>query len=89
MSLVAEAREPSVEEIIGDIKRQLGKTSALMESLLDMMIVSELWREDGLVHVVAWVPDIVDGKPRYKRKHIVYDVAGRRVVSVRDAETRA
>ena len=59
-----------------------------MESLIDLMIVSELWREDGLVHIVAWVPDIVGGKPRYKRKHIVYDLAGRRIVSVRDAEEK-
>lgn len=85
-SAVVEAEEPNIEEVVRDVKRQLAEMSALMEPLVDMMIVSELWREDGRVHIVAWVPDIVDGRPRYRRKHIVYDTARRQVVRVTDAE---
>ena len=52
-SAVVEAEEPNIEEVVRDVKRQLAEMSALMEPLVDMMIVSELWREDGRVHIVA------------------------------------
>lgn len=60
-----------------------------METLVDMMIVSEVWWEDGTVHIVAWVPDLVEGKPRYRLKHIIYDTEQKRLLRVEDEETPA
>ncbi len=59
-----------------------------METLAELMIVSEAWVEDGFVHIVAWIPDIVNGKPRYRRKHVVYDTWRDTIVSIRDAEAK-
>jgi len=70
------------------LRERLAETSPLMETLAELMIVSEAWVEDGLVHIVAWIPDMVNGKPRYRRKHVVYDAQRDTIVSIRDAEAK-
>jgi hypothetical protein len=80
--------ELRVDEVLRDIRQQLGRANPLMETLLDLMIVSEVWSEDGVVHVLAWIPDIEEGRPRYRLKHIVYDASRRRVVRVVNAGGR-
>lgn len=79
-------QKQSLEDIIKNIKRELATMTPLMETLIDLMIISEVWEENGYIHVIAWIPDLVEGKPRYRRKHIVYDVAGKRIVRVIEAE---
>ncbi len=79
-------QKQSLGDIIKDIKRELAAMTPLMETLIDLRIISEVWEENGYIHVIAWVPDLVEGKPRYRRKHIVYDVAGKRIVRVIEAE---
>ena len=79
--------EPGLEQVIEDVKKQLAaKTGPLMETLLDLMIISEVWSDNGRIHIVAWIPDLHQGKPRYQRKHIIYDTLKRRVVKVENAE---
>ena len=75
-------------DIIKDIKRELAATTPLMETLVDLMIISEVWEENGYIHVIAWVPDLVEGKPRYRKKHIIYDASGKRIVKVIEAERK-
>ena len=79
-------KKQSLGDIIKDIKRELAAMTPLMETLIDLMIISEVWEENGYVHVIAWVPDLVEGKPKYRRKHIIYDIVGKRIVKVIEAE---
>ena len=77
---------PGLEQVIEDVKRQLAaKTGPLMETLLDLMIISEVWSDNGYIHITAWIPDLEQGKPRYRLKHIIYDTLKRRVVKVENA----
>ena len=81
-------KKQSLGDIIKDIKRELATMTPLMETLIDLMIISEVWEENGYIHVIAWVPDLVEGKPRYRKKHIVYDVADKRIVGMIEAERK-
>ena len=81
-------QKQSLGDIIKDIKRELATITPLMETLIDLMIISEVWEENGYIHVIAWVPDLVEGKPRYRKKHIVYDVADKRIVRMIEAERK-
>lgn len=81
-------QKQSLGDIIKDIKRELATMTPLMETLIDLMIISEVWEENGYIHVIAWVPDLVEGKPRYRKKHIVYDVADKRIVRMMEAERK-
>jgi len=57
-----------------------------MEALADMMILSELWFEDDIAHLVVWIPGMVDGEPRYRKKHIVYSLSRNVILEVREVE---
>ncbi len=59
-----------------------------MEIAADLMIVSEAWEEDGVVHLVAWLPDIDPEKRslKLKRKRITYDPLAGRIIEIRDAQ---
>ncbi len=37
-----------------------------------------------MVHIIAWVPDLVEEKPRYRLKHIVYDAEQKRLLRLED-----
>jgi len=78
-------RTTGLHEIIDKVRNELA-TSMIMRLLTNMMIVSEAWRENNTVHIVAWIPDI-DPRERtlaYKKKHILYDESAGQVIAVRD-----
>ena len=78
-----------INEALKEIRRQLASGGSLMETLVDLMIISELWEEDEVLHVIAWIPDLENGRPRYHRKHIVYDKSAKKIVRIKDLEQRA
>lgn len=75
----------SLREIITKIRKELGASMA-MDILADMIIISEVWREDGILHIIAWVPDIDPVKRSfvYKRKHILYNESVGKIIEIRD-----
>ena len=74
-----------LREALARIKSELGSSGTLMGFLVDMIIVSEVWRENGKLHIVAWIPDIDPARHTltYRRKHIVYDEAAGRILEMR------
>ncbi len=70
--------------ILNKVKEYITKTSGLTDLASDLMLLSEVWREDNLVHLIMHVPDIVGGKLAYVKKHIIYDLSNDDIVSMRN-----
>ncbi|NPA05194.1 MAG: hypothetical protein GXO09_03780 [Crenarchaeota archaeon] len=72
------------DEIIRAVRRELSRTSSLMSMLSELMIVSEMWEENGKINIIAWIPDIEKGVLKYRKKHIIYDPASKRIQCIKD-----
>jgi hypothetical protein len=79
--LASSVSELELRDVLAKVKKLLASTSWMMGILADLMIVSEVWRENGKIHILAWIPDVdPESKSlRYRRKHIVYDEERREI----------
>ena len=58
-----------------------------MEMLAELVVISQLWFEDNVIHIIAWVPDIdPQERIRYVKKKIVYDLERDQLIEMRDLQ---
>ncbi|MCE4600479.1 MAG: hypothetical protein F7C38_02800 [Desulfurococcales archaeon] len=74
-------------EIISRIKESLKQGGYLMDIASELMIISQLWIEDGRANVIVWMPDIDPQKGlKYVQKKIVYDLENDQIIEIRDVQ---
>jgi len=80
------SRDIDIGKIITKLKHALFRASIVSEVLIDFMIISEVWVEDSIAHIVAWIPDLdpKSGKLKYRKKHITYDLEKDMILGIKD-----
>jgi len=70
--------------VLNKVKEYIMRTSGLADLASDLILLSEAWREDNLVHLIMHVPDIVGGRLAYVKKHVIYDLSKDDIISIRN-----
>jgi len=75
-----------LDYILNRVRESIAKVSGLADFISDLWLLSEVWREDNLIHLIMNMPDIVNGKLAYVKKHVIYDISRDDIVSIRNVE---
>ena len=73
----------SLDNLLRKVREQLASAGFMMETLTELMIVSEISEtDDGKIVLIVWLPDLTERGLTFRKKRIIYDPEESRILKM-------